>query len=429
MAAVKASVLLVSRAFPPFAPSLGGAVRILKLAEYLLNQGVTAHVLAGSGRRYGDFGYGELLKSLVVHYVRDPMLDRTGPPAAGAASSPPKSNWRSLLRPLVTEIMVPDTGVLAVPRLIRTARRLIEEHGLRNIITSGPPHSDHLVGLALKRRFKDRVNWIVDYRDSWNGTALFRKKLAPLQWLNLALERAVLREADHLTYISTPMRDKMAAIAGPAAAVAEKSALVMNGFDAALAQNLEPWVSDHGPLRIGYFGALDDRPDGYRNPSSLFQAVLDRGLDVRFELFGQIRLDPRWPDLLGNRLVVHGLLPHAESLRRMREFDALMLLHTREDGADEVVTGKLFEYLLAGRPIISIGPRAMAANDLLTELGAGHLVRHDDRAGLVQLLEQLVALKRQGSLPTREHADVRRFARSEQYSRFLGLLSPAAGSA
>jgi hypothetical protein len=106
-----------------------------------------------------------------------------------------------------------------------------------------------------------------------------------------------------------------------------------------------------------------------------------------------------------------------------------MLLHTRDDGADEVITGKLFEYLLSGRPIISIGPRAMAANELLTELGAGHLVRHDDRAGLVQLLEQLVARKRQAQLPTRQHADIRRFARPEQYSRFLGLLTPAAAAA
>jgi len=421
MANMNARILLVSRAFPPFAPSLGGAVRILKLAEYFQAQGADVHVLAGRGRYYSDFGYGALLKALSVHYVDDPLLARTGPPVENGGQSAVRI--RAHLRPLVSECLIPDTGVLAVPRLVRTANGLIARHELQHIITSGPPHSDHLVGLAAKRRFGGALNWIADYRDSWNGTALFRKKTWLLQRINLALERRVLARADHLTYISIPMRDKMIAIAGKSAAtLADKTSLVMNGFDATVSPNTASWVPCRGPLTIGYFGALDDRPDGYRNPAAIFDTVLKFGLDVRFEFFGQIRLSPRWQELLGDRLRINGSLSHSETMIRMRDSDVLMLLHTKDDGADEVITGKFFEYLLSGRPILSVGPRVMAVNALLTELGCGYIVRHDDTGQLAEMLGKLIERKANDALPTQVISNIGKFSRSEQYSTFLRLL-------
>ena len=428
MSRAAASVLLVTRAFPPYAPSLGGAVRMLKLAEYLRDQGFEVHVLAGQGRVYGDYGYGELLKTISVHYVPDPLMARSGPPTAGE-TAPPNKGARAWLRPLVTECSLPDTGIFALPRMARAARELIVKHRITNVITSGPPHSDHLVGLFAKRRFGAAIKWIVDYRDSWNGTSLFRKNNRLLQRCNLALEKAVLRRADHLTYISEPMIEKVVKLLGPAGeAVRGKSTLVMNGYDIRHSPDVTGWAAQGSRLRIGYFGLLDDRPESYRNPTGIFETVMRHNLEVSLEMYGQIRISPHWSELLGDRLTVGGLLPHAESVARMAGMDALMLLHTRQDGADEVLTGKIFEYLLSGRPVLSIGPAQMAANGLLRELSTGYSIPHDDPDALVATLRELAKLKAEGRLGSRLPAGIERFSREYQYTRLKDLLSVGAGA-
>lgn len=424
MTSMIASALLVSRGFPPYIPSLGGAVRILKLAEYLRDRGVEVHVLAGKGRLYDDFGYGDLLRSISVHYVPDPLLARSGPTTSGQQGPAPRG-WRGALRPLVVEGSVPDTGIFAYPRLRRIARELIVERNIRDIITSGPPHSDHLVGLAAKREFGDAVNWIVDYRDSWNGTSLFRKRNGLLQHLNLMIERTVLRRADHITYISEPMIEKIEAMFGKDGEAARaRSTLVMNGYDARLAPVDGNWTPRGSRLRLGYFGLIDDRPQSYRNPTDLFEAIIANDLEVTIELYGQIRIAPQWQERLGDRLIVGGVLPHAESVMRMASLDALLVLHTRDDGADEVLTGKIFEYLLSGRPVLSVGPAQMAANALLRQLNTGHSVRHDDIDALVAKLRELVRMKAEGRLVSVLPMGIERFSREYQYSRFESLLSP-----
>jgi glycosyltransferase involved in cell wall biosynthesis len=423
MSSTTASVLLVSRGFPPYAASLGGAVRILKLAEYLRDRGAEVHVLAGKGRLYGDFGYGDLLRSISVHYVPDPLLARSGPAVPGQ-TGPAQTGWRGMARSLIVQGSVPDTGIFAYPRLKRVARELIVQRGIRNIVTSGPPHSDHLIGLAAKREFGAAINWIVDYRDSWNGTALFRKSNGLLQYFNRAIEKTVLRRADHITYISEPMIEKIAAMFGPDGEAARgKSTLVMNGYDARQAPVGVNWVARGSRLRLGYFGLIDDRPDSYRNPTDLFEAIIANDLDVSIELYGQIRIAPQWQERLGDRLTIGGVLPHAESVMRMASMDALLVLHTRHDGADEVLTGKIFEYLLSGRPVLSVGPEQMAANGLLRQLLTGHSVRHDDSGALVEKLRELVRLKAEGRLASTQPAGIERYSREYQYSRIEKLLS------
>jgi hypothetical protein len=397
-------------------------VRILKLAEYLRDRDVEVHVLAGKGRLYDDFGYGDLLRSISVHYVPDPLLARSGPTTPGQ-QGPAQRGLREWLRPLVVEGSVPDTGIFAYPRLKRVARQLILERGLRNVITSGPPHSDHLVGLAAKREFGASINWIVDYRDSWNGTSLFRKRNSFLQYFNRTLEHTVLQRADHITYISEPMIEKIAVMFGADGEAARcKSTLVMNGYDGRHSSLGSDWVSQGSRLRLGYFGLIDDRPESYRNPTRLFEAIIANDLDVSVELYGQIRISPQWAERLGDRLSIGGVLKHAESVARMASLDALLVLHTREDGADEVLTGKIFEYLLSGRPVLSVGPPQMAANGLLRALNTGHSARHDDSAALVAKLRELGRLKAEGRMPSSLPSGIERYSREYQYSRLKDLL-------
>ena len=106
----------------------------------------------------------------------------------------------------------------------------------------------------------------------------------------------------------------------------------------------------------------------------------------------------------------------------MFEMDALLLLHTREEGADEVVTGKVFEYVATGRPIISIGPADMAVNALLRHDPSFHWVDHRDEAGLVALLRRLQVSCRTGGTQRSEQL-IRSFSRTAQHAKFTDLIN------
>lgn len=425
-------VLLVTYAFPPHCRSLGGAIRALKLAEHLQDRGFDVTVLCARSSHFDTFGYDALLARLRVQCVDDPIARwasrAVAPSGAVAAESdvPWRTGWRQRAKRWVIGVLTPDTAVTSLGAFKRAMRDWARAHPNGTVITSGPPHSVHLAGRWLRRRFPD-LRWLVDYRDSWNGTALFRKSHAWLQRLNLRLEAQVLRECDAITCISQPMLAKVLAL-GPGG-VAAKAHLVMNGFDAELPGELQrvqlaaPAGPVGGELRVGYFGAVDDGAESYRSPACLFEAVLGQPeLRLRLEFYGPVQISQQWRQRLGARLLIGGKLAHRQALEMMARMDVLVLLHTREDGADEVVTGKVFEYIASGRPILSIGPVEMAVNLLLADDSASFSVSHKDVTGIAGVLRRLVAGKAAGTLPVRETSQLMSFTRVHQYRTFERLI-------
>lgn len=320
----------------------------------------------------------------------------------------------------VIDALTPDTAILTVGRMRRAARAIVAAQPDMTVITSGPPHSVHLVGSWLKQRYP-AINWMADYRDSWNGSALFRKKHWLFQKLNEHFEKKVLGACTRFTYVSDPMLGKAAQWGG--AALAGKSQLVRNGFDAALLAEFPSKTHAPGPLRLGYFGAIDDGQHSYRDPTCLFEILLRRpDLAVRVELYGSIQVANGWKQKLGERLYVGPKLSHADALSTMAGMDALLLLHTREEGADEVVTGKVFEYIASGLPIVSIGPAEMAVNVLLRDDPTAFAAAHTDPVRIEELLAQLAASKAAAALPVRARTQLHAYSRESQFANVLHLI-------
>lgn len=419
------SVLIITYGFPPHIKSLGGAIRMLKLAEYLQNRGCKVHVLCARTAHHDTFGYDALLASLTVTYVDDPVAvagARVFKHAARSAdtAAPANAGIKARLKRLVIDALTPDTAMLTVRRMERAAMALLGAEPAMTVITSGPPHSMHLVGYRLKKQVP-AIQWIVDYRDSWNGSSLFRKRHALLQRLNEFFERRVLARCDQFTYISAPMIGKASRLGG--AQLPGKARLVANGFDLALLDTLPRARPQPGPLRVGYFGAIDNAPNSYRNPEALFEVVRQRPeLDIRIELYGSINISSDWQEKLGARLMIGPRLSHQEALNTMAGMDALLLLHTRADGADEVVTGKVFEYVATARPIISIGPKAMAVNDLLAGDPSFFQAEHTSAGDMEAVLTKLARAKSNGTLCLRERDRLASFSREGQFASFLEMV-------
>lgn len=420
------SVLIITYGFPPHIKSLGGAVRMLKLAEYLQKSGCEVKVLCARTAYYDTYGYDELLESLKVTYVDDPIAVLAarifgGKGGASMEVKVQKHGIKSRIKQFAIDALTPDTAVLAARRMRRVARDIVAIQPKTTVITSGPPHSVHLVGCWLKERFPS-VQWVVDYRDSWNATSLFRKRNYFLQIFNERLEHGVLEKCDHFVYISSPMLKKAELLSGED--LVKKSHLIANGFDVSLLDFFRNMTPQRGPLRLGYFGAIDDGRDSYRNPACIFNAICKvPELEVQIELYGSINISAAWQEKLLGRLVVGPRLPHQKALEKMASMDALLLLHTREDGADEVVTGKVFEYVATGLPIVSIGPANMAINRLFSDDASVFHAEHTNQGAIAELMKYLVDCKKTHTMPTRKLSQLEAFSRDSQFVSFFKLIN------
>jgi glycosyltransferase involved in cell wall biosynthesis len=302
------------------------------------------------------------------------LLRRPEPGAEGgdgAVAAEPGSGVRSRL-------LVPDPFVVSwVPFAAAAARRLIRRQRIDCVITSSPPDSVHLVGLALGRR---RPPWIAELRDGWTYEPLRTPFPTGLQRrLDARLERRVALAADGLVGATGAISDDLQRRYGRPAST------IRNAWDPALDRELaaaEPPALEPDRINFVYTGSLG----GIRGHD-------DRGLLAALrqisredaELAGRLRLviagslsAAERAELASAELapVVRtvGELPHPQALQLQRQADALLLITSREVS---IATGKLYEYLAAGRPILALAGDNEAAA-IVAETGTGRTVAPDD---------------------------------------------------
>jgi glycosyltransferase involved in cell wall biosynthesis len=418
-------ILIITRDFVPYCFSFGGIVRVLKLAEYLGENGVEVFVLAAKGEEISYFGYRDLVRGLKVTYLEDrlqPLLNRITDTSSDSALQ--KINRSSggfrLFKKLVNELSIPDVGVFFVGKFIREAARMVRQHGIRNVLVTSPPPSMLLSGYALKKIFGDRINFIVDYRDSWTSRfEVARKKSNLLNGLNRRLEKRVLRNADHFTYVSRPMLE---ALVPQVDGLRSKSILVMNGFDEKMFHPGKNRADDRNCLRIGHFGRLIVT-DTHKNPERLFRSIERFRGKIELVLYGDVVIPTSWKELLDGIVECRGTIPHEEALREMQKMDLLLLYHSEREGSKEVVTGKLFEYMLARRPILVMGPPGMEAAEIVRKERIGYTVDLFDPTAVEAALRNLHALWKEGSLVRYDIGNLKQYSRQHQYSKILPLLA------
>ncbi len=409
-------VLLVTMYFPPAGG--GGVQRSLKLAQYLPALGVETHVLAPDDPKW-------------VH--RDPELRvptqawihrarYIGPRGRKPAEELRATDGlqRALVQAQVTarRLLVPDASVTwnltAIPAAIRIAKR----EGIDVVITTSPPGSVHFVGAAVKRASGTR--WIADLRDPLVANQHRRDDTAAArarQAANEQVARLVARNADAVTCVSEAIADEVRGLGarGPVRVIA-------NGCDfddfAGLAYEPAP------RFRITHTGSFF----GKRDPRPFLQAFHDAGLDAVARFVGDFRSSDReWAEALdlGDRLEIVDYLPRADSLRLQRDSEALLLLVPDAGGRGKgVLSGKVFEYIAAGRPILAVVPPDGAAADLVRETGSGVVVAPDDVDGIRAALVELHARFADGGLPsvelaTRDEERLSRRARVEEMAELL----------
>ncbi len=269
------------------------------------------------------------------------------------------SSWKDKLAVWVRgNLIVPDPRKYWVKSSVRFLVDFIRKEEIDAIITTGPPHSMHLIGLGVKTKLD--VKWIADFRDPWSkwdvmdklrtGTGA-RKK-------HRRLERKVLTIADKTLTVSRHLKESLESLGGDVH-------LLYNGVS--LAKSTPKKVGQG--LTIGYYGMLNEM----RNPSELWRALeeLANDRDVELRLGGIVSesIKSEINDLKNLSSVTKflGYLDHDELPGEYANCNILLLLLNRTENAKWIIPVKFFEYLSARRNILALGP----ADSDLAELAQG----------------------------------------------------------
>jgi glycosyltransferase involved in cell wall biosynthesis len=385
-------VLLVTLHFPPGGG--GGVQRPLKFATHLPALGIETHVLAPDlpGAAPADAEL-ELPTQAWIHRVRyvGPRAER---PAERLHDAQGLARLGTQAALLGRRLLVPDENLpwstVALPVAIRLARR----EAIDVVLTTSPPPSLHLLGAAVKRAAG--AAWVADLRDPLGAHPHrrgYESRLARLKESTVGgVARLVASQADAIVAASD-------AIAEDARALQPKGkvATIANGCDFDDFGGLEHHESDR--LRITHAGSFH----GKRDPKPFLRALAESGLeDVVIRFAGDLRATDREyaEELgLGDRVELLGYVSRRRSLELQRDSEVLLLLIPESGGRGRaVVTGKIFEYLAAERPILAAVPTDGAAAELVRDTAAGIVVAPDDVAALREALVDLHGRWRQGSL-------------------------------
>jgi glycosyltransferase involved in cell wall biosynthesis len=383
-------VLLVTLYFPPAGG--GGVQRSLKLAAHLPAYGIETHVLAPDDPKWvhRDDELAPPTQAWVhrAHYV-GPAGKR---PADELHGTEGFDRLAAQARLFGRRLLVPDENVSWNLTAIPAAIRIVKQEGIDAVVTTSPPNSIHLVGAAVKRW--TGVPWVADLRDS-------------------------IAAHPHRRTESLAVRAKETTAAGVARLVARSADVIVAAADAIAAETrgLEPSApvtTISNGCDFDDFAGLEYRRGerftithagsffGKRNPRPFLQALAAANLDVVARFVGDFRpADREWAETLGldDRLDIRPYIPHREALELQRSSDALLLLIPDADGRGRgVLSGKVFEYLAAERPILAVVPPDGAAAELIREAGAGVVAAPEDVDGIRAALTGLHQRWRAGSL-------------------------------
>lgn len=431
------NVLVIAYYFPPSGGP--GVQRVLKHIQYLPECGWNPIVLTVAN---GDFpARDESLLAKIpssVHVERTEIYEPytlyrklTGKPANTPIDvnvikkeSQGRSFTENIAEFIRATVFIPDARIGWLPTAVDAGLKLIQEHNIEAIYNSSPPYTTSLIARQLKRR--SGLRWVTGFRDPWTGFLTTPKRWFLPAWIDKRLEHSVFREADA---VECAWEGIVKDIAGkfPDVPLA-KLHHIPNGFDSSDYPTLPENAVANDRFTITYTGSMYGR----RNPASFLAALkllIQHGeikpeeLTARFiGRFGAevLEMFDRFPHKTS--LEIHGYMAHEESIACLLRSNALLLVVDEAKESEEIVPGKVYEYIGAMRPIIAVAPTHGAIHDLLVETESGTTAHQSDVEGIALVIGAYIQAWRNKKPFLPNASAIAQYERKNATWRLAGLL-------
>lgn len=309
-------------------------------------------------------------------------------------------SWKSKLSIWVRgNFFIPDARVFWVNPSIQFLEQYLKINNIETIVTSGPPHSMHLIGLNLKKKFPD-LKWVADFRDPWTEISYYKhlKLTNRSDKKHRQLESEVFKNAD--ITLATSYTDAENFRKNGANAFC-----ITNGFDETdSSQTLRSSNSQSQKFTLSYIGVLEQ----LRNPENLWKALdnlvktnSDFAENFNLKFVGRIDdkiLETIEKSSLKNHIQNLGYLSHDKAVDEMAKSSLLLITNFPNDSSKGIIPGKIFEYLATGKQIISFGPNEADVAKILDETKAGKHFGYNNSKEIEDFILEKFELWKNGNL-------------------------------
>lgn len=295
-----------------------------------------------------------------------------------------------------SNLFVPDPKCWWIKPSVKTLIKYLADHPVDIIITTGPPHSMHLIGLGLKR--KTGIRWLADFRDPWTNIDFYSELLLTVyaDKKHRKLEKEVLENADCVVTVSETWAEELCDLGS------ENVVTIHNGFDYPSNKNIH--VKSEGRFAIMHLGSIPKS----RNPEIFWQVLseliakdTDFKNDLRIQLTGKVDQSVTAAIQkagLSEYLDHINFIPHEQTFQYLSSASVLLLLINNSPNSKGILTNKFYEYLSAQRPILAIGRTDGDAAKTLEECKAGFIMDYKESNRMKAQIEQYYTLYKKNQL-------------------------------
>lgn len=337
-------------------------------------------------------------------------------------------SWKSKLSIWIRgNFFIPDARVFWVKPSVKFLEQYLKEQKIDVVVTSGPPHSLHLIGLDLKKKLP-HIKWIADFRDPWTEISYYKhlKLTKSSDKKHRQLESDVFKNAD--ITLATSYTDAENFRQHGANAIC-----ITNGFDENDADKIIPPENEKSQTHqqnftLSYIGVLEQ----LRNPENLWKA-LDELVTTRTDFAEKFilkfagRVDDKILSSLENSgLKGHirnlGYLSHDKAIEEMSKSNLLLITNFPNQSSKGIIPGKIFEYLASGKLIVSFGPDEADVSKILDETKAGKHFGYDDLEGVKAFILEKFDLWKSGNL-LENNQNIEQFSRKNLTKKLAEILN------
>jgi len=315
-------------------------------------------------------------------------------------------------------VFIPDARVLWVKPSVKYLEKYLSENGITTIITSGPPHSLHLIGLELKQKLN--VRWVADFRDPWT-TIGYHKALKLSEFAankHKQLESKVLNNADLILVTSPSTRAEFKKI------TSKPIEVITNGYDV---EKIGNQIVDK-KFSLAHIGSFLSE----RNPRILWESISELirenplfASHFQLKLIGAVSqevLDSIALFQLQNYVNNLGYVSHDEAIVHQKKSQILLLIEINSEDTKSIIPGKLFEYLVSERPIIGLGPKGSDFAEIIIDTNTGVFVDYSEKEKLKNYIANYFSLFLEGNLKT-NGVGLQKYSRKNLTEKLANLLN------
>jgi glycosyltransferase involved in cell wall biosynthesis len=414
-------VLIITYYWPPAGGS--GVQRWLKFVKYLQEFGIEPVVCTVDNANYPKEDatlINEVPKNIEI--LKQPIWEPTdilfwkkNKPQKSGVSNVSNSGLLSFIR---GNFFIPDPKIFWVKPSVKYLQEYLDSNKIDAIISTGPPHSMHLI--AQKLHQKNNIKWIADFRDPWSDL-YYNKDFNQLLFAknkNKRLEESVLKNADCVLTVSNSLKEGFSK-------TANRVEVITNGFDDEVLTENSILLDEK--FTISYIGLLPKQS----NPTILFKVLKELCAknenfknDLKLNFIGDIS-DEVKTEITDNQLNENtnfvGYVNHTEAIEYQKKAQVLLLLIPNIEKSKGILTGKLFEYLTAKRPILAIGPEEGDLSEILKDTNAGVVVDFNHEEKLASEILKLYYQYKDGDLKV-DSKNIEKYHRKELTKKLASII-------